>query len=78
MTIKEIYKTMEFGPAPESATLAMDWIHNKKSKFQLFIDGKWQTPTAKKYFDTVNPATKEQLAKISDAKPKGENLILPL
>ena len=61
---------MEYGPAAESAASALDWIDNHKNKFQLFIGGKWQAPLSKKYFDTVNPATEKQLAKIADSGAK--------
>jgi len=70
MSIKEIYKTMEYGPAPESATAAMDWIKDHKGKFQLFIGGEWQAPLSKKYFETTNPANKDHLADVSDAGAK--------
>ncbi len=61
---------MEYGPAPESAASAMDWIKDHKGKFELFIDGKWQTPLSKKYFKTENPANKDSLAKVADADGK--------
>lgn len=61
---------MEYGPAPESAELAMKWISDHNAKFKLFIDGKWVLPLSKKYFDTVNPATKKKLGKLSLANTK--------
>lgn len=61
---------MEYGPAPESSSAAIDWIKEHDGKFGLFIDGKWQAPLSKKYFDTVNPATKGHLGKIADAGSK--------
>jgi aldehyde dehydrogenase (NAD+) len=70
MSIKEIYDTMEYGPAPESAAEATDWIKEHKGKFQLFIGGKWQAPLSKKYFNTANPATEEHLGKVADADKK--------
>ena len=36
-----------------------------KSQYELFIDGKWQTPLSKTYFDSVNPADESHLAKIA-------------
>lgn len=70
MKIKEIYDTMDYGPAPESPSEALNWINEHKQKFQLFIGGKWQEPISKKYFITENPATKEKLARVSDANQK--------
>jgi len=67
MKIKEIYDTMSYGPAPESADEAIQFLENYKRKFNLFIDGKWVVPSSKQYFDSINPSTKEKLAKISEA-----------
>ncbi len=73
MKIKEIYDTMSYGPAPESADEAIQFLESHKRKFDLFIDGKWVVPSSKKYFDSVNPSTKEKLAKISEASTADVN-----
>lgn len=39
-----------------------------KPKYDLFIDGKWQKTT--KYFNTINPATEEVIAKVASAEKK--------
>lgn len=70
MKIKEIFETMEYGPAPESSAMVQDWIVAHKSKFDLFINGEWQEPSDKKYFDCHNPANKQLLAKIAAASSK--------
>ena len=70
MKIKEIFKTMDYGPAPESSKEAIDFLEKHDRKFQLFINGKWEKPTSKKYFFSVNPSNKEKLAKIADANVK--------
>jgi aldehyde dehydrogenase (NAD+) len=64
MSVKTIFETMEYGPAPESTSAAKEWLKQHKHKFNLFIGGKWQPPVSKKYFDSTNPCTKEFLAKI--------------
>jgi len=51
MTIKEIYQTMEYGPAPESDSVAIEFLEKHKRSFDLFINGKWKKPASKKYFD---------------------------
>ncbi|MDP4934237.1 MAG: aldehyde dehydrogenase family protein, partial [Salibacteraceae bacterium] len=52
-------------PAPESAS------HIKLEKqYDLFIGGKWQKPASKKYFETINPANGEVLAKVAEANAK--------
>ncbi|MCL4131751.1 UNVERIFIED_CONTAM: hypothetical protein GTU68_036278 [Idotea baltica] len=61
---------MSYGPAPESAQLAEEWIASHKAKFTLFINGKWVGPSSKKYFDTVNPSTRKTIGKLSSANKK--------
>ena len=56
------FKT-EYAPAPESKSSA-----TIKPKYDLFINGKFEKPTGKKYFDTINPATEEKLSEVADRK----------
>ena len=49
-------------PAPESAEIA-----KLKPQYELFINGKWQAPKSKKYFETFNPANEMMLAKVAEA-----------
>ena len=67
MEIKEIYDTMIYGPAPESAAAAVEFLENHHRSFDLFIGGEWVKPNAKKYMDSNNPSNKEFLAKIAEA-----------
>jgi len=55
----------EYSPAPESAKPAA-----LAKKYELFIDGKWQQPVEKKYFNTINPATEEVLSEVATATKK--------
>ncbi len=51
-----------YAPAPESAS------HVKlKDRYDLFIGGAFVKPTSGKYFDTINPANEEKLAKVAEA-----------
>ena len=70
MKVKSIFDTMEYGPAPESSSAAEEWLDKHKRKFNLYIDGHWQAPLSKKYFDSINPANKKILAQVSDANTK--------
>ncbi|MGV6806256.1 MAG: aldehyde dehydrogenase family protein [Ruegeria sp.] len=65
MTVKEIFETMEYGPAPESAAEALAWLVDQGDKFGQFIDGTFTKPG--KGFDSRNPATGEVLAKLTQA-----------
>ncbi len=52
----------EYDPAPEST----DHIKVKK-RYGLFINGDFVAPEKGRYFDTINPATEEKLARVADA-----------
>ena len=41
-----------------------------KDKYDLFIGGEFVKPVSKKYFNTLNPATNQSIAKIADANDK--------
>jgi aldehyde dehydrogenase (NAD+) len=73
MKIKEIYDTMTYGPALEDASEAIQFLENHQRTFNLFINGKWIAPSSKEYFDSINPATTEKLAKISEANETDVN-----
>ncbi|MDV3251923.1 aldehyde dehydrogenase family protein [Devosia sp. BK] len=62
--IAQIFETLEYGPAPETADQANAWLDSKNRTFGHFIDGAW---TARgKTFASTNPATGEKLADITD------------
>lgn len=65
MTVKEIFETMDYGPAPESAGDALAWIVDQGAAFGHFIDGAWTTP--RKDFQSKNPANGETLADLTQA-----------
>lgn len=65
MSIAEIIDTMEYGPAPESPAAALQWLETHKRSFGHFIDGTFAAHSADASFDSVNPATGETLAQIS-------------
>ena len=52
----------EYAEAPES----QDHIQINK-RYDLFIDGKFEEPQSKKYFQTTNPANGKELAKVAEA-----------
>ncbi len=65
MTVKEIFETMEYGPAPEAAGDALAWIVDQGARFGCFIDGAFTAPG--ETFETKNPANGNVLAEISQA-----------
>ncbi|MBA3961506.1 MAG: aldehyde dehydrogenase family protein [Chthoniobacterales bacterium] len=50
-----------YAPAPEQS----DYLQIK-SRYQLFIDGKFRAPHSGKHFDSINPATEKKLAEIAE------------
>ncbi len=65
MTVKEIFDTMDYGPAPESAVEALAWLVDQGDRFGHFIDGDFTPPADG--FDSRNPATGEVLATLTQA-----------
>ena len=65
MSIKEIFESMDYGPAPESAADALAWIVDQGGRFGCFIDGAFCE--AGETFDTHNPASGEVLAEVTQA-----------
>ena len=65
MTVKDIFETMEYGPAPEAAGDALAWIVDQGARFGHFINGNFTDPADG--FDSKNPATGETLATLSQA-----------
>jgi len=67
MSVARIFETMEYGPAPEAAAPALDWIAAHQGEFDLFINNQWVRPASGEYFDTVNPANGKVLARVAQA-----------
>jgi aldehyde dehydrogenase (NAD+) len=65
-SIPEIFHSMAYGPAPEGAGPAHQWIERHGRRFGHFIDGEWTTG-AGEAFETLNPATAKPLAQLAQA-----------
>jgi aldehyde dehydrogenase (NAD+) len=63
-TVAEIFKTMEYGPAPESDKEALAWLGKHERVFGHYIDGAWTEPGDT--FDVVNPATAKVIARVTN------------
>jgi len=62
MSLTEVFKTMDYGPAPESPAATNAWLDDHHRKFGLFINNNWITPEGAEYYASYNPATQEKLA----------------
>ncbi|HEV8579807.1 MAG TPA: aldehyde dehydrogenase family protein [Thermoanaerobaculia bacterium] len=64
-TIAEIFETLEYGPAPESADPALAWLEERGGEILPFIGGGFRRPASGEWFDTLNPATAKPLARVA-------------
>jgi aldehyde dehydrogenase (NAD+) len=62
-TVSEIFKSMEYGPAPEADQGARQWLGKYEKVFGHFINGEWTEPG--ETFDVINPANREVLARVT-------------
>jgi aldehyde dehydrogenase (NAD+) len=65
-SVPEIFESMAYGPAPESATPAQAWLDAHGHRFGLFIGGTW-IPGEGESFETLNPASGKPLAQLTQA-----------
>ena len=65
MNVSDIFETMDYGKAPESAADALAWLVDMGDRFGHFIDGAFTDPGDG--FDSKNPATGEVLATLTQA-----------
>ena len=71
MTVKEIFESMEYGPAPEDASDALAWLVDQGDRFGHFINGNFTTPGDG--FEAKNPATGNVLATLTQASQADVN-----
>jgi len=63
MTVKEIFDSMDYGPAPEDASEALAWLETRGGIAGHFIGGTWDAQ--RDDFASTNPATGEKLAGVT-------------
>lgn len=61
-TVKSLFETLEYGPAPESPAVADAWLDDHGRSFGHFINNEWVKPSGRKTYDTFNPAMGAKLA----------------
>ncbi len=65
MSIADKFVTMEYGPAPEDSKEAQAWLQRHGHRFGHFINGAWQPPASREYFETHDPSSGENLASVA-------------
>src|SRR6266516_3905916 len=66
MKVMDIFETMEYGPAPEAATPALNWL-KEHQPFGLFINNQWVKPASGQYLESINPSNGKPLAQVAAA-----------
>jgi len=66
MSVREKFLSMDYGPAPESAERAQQWLEQRQRRLLHFIDGDWREPHSGAYVESRNPARNELLARVAD------------
>ncbi|HSG38667.1 MAG TPA: aldehyde dehydrogenase family protein, partial [Thermoanaerobaculia bacterium] len=64
-SIAEIFETLEYGPAPESAEPALAWLEARGREILPFIGGAFRRPDSGEWFDSLNPANAKPLARVA-------------
>ncbi len=65
--VAEIFESLEYGPAPESAAPVLSWLDAHDRTMKLYVNGEWIAPQSGEVFETANPATGKPLANIAQA-----------
>jgi aldehyde dehydrogenase (NAD+) len=69
-TLLDVFKTMQYGPAPESPAAANAWLDEHGRKFGLFINNEWLAPKGAKYYPSYDPSNGELLGETVQAAQK--------
>ncbi len=64
-SVKEIYQSMEYGPAPESAEVAQAWLERRGRRFGHWIDGRAREAREGGTFATYHPGDGRELAQVT-------------
>jgi len=67
-SVADVYKSMEYGPAPEADAEARKWLARYEKVFGHFINGEFTEPG--KTFDVINPSNREVLARVTQGTAK--------
>jgi aldehyde dehydrogenase (NAD+) len=63
-TVREIFETMEYGPAPEQTDVALVWLEDHGHAMHPFINGEFARFMDESYFESINPRDGKPLARL--------------
>jgi aldehyde dehydrogenase (NAD+) len=64
-TVREIFETMEYGPAPEVPDIAREWLREHENSFGPFISGRFRPAPDAPTFASIDPRNGQPLAKLT-------------
>ncbi len=64
-SVAELFESMAWGPAPESAAPAMAWLDRHERQMRHFIGNAWRPSADGATFETFNPGTGQVLAQVA-------------
>jgi aldehyde dehydrogenase (NAD+) len=64
-TVREIFQTMEYGPAPEAPDLALGWLKKHRNRFHPFIGGRFKDALNAQTFASINPRNGKPIATVT-------------
>lgn len=70
MSVRDIFRTMDYGPAPEAADVAHAWLDRHGRRFGHFVDGRFTRPAAGATFATHHPGDGSELAQVTQGDDK--------
>lgn len=73
MKITEIYKNMNYGPAPEANDKVTTWLAEHNDGFGIYIAGKWLSQEDNSYFDSHDPSNGELLGRVTQTSEANLN-----
>ncbi|XP_004866987.1 aldehyde dehydrogenase family 16 member A1 isoform X2 [Heterocephalus glaber] len=68
-SVREIFSTLEYGPAPESHACALAWLDAQNRLLGHYVNGKWLKPEHRNSVPCQDPVTGENLANCLLAEP---------
>ncbi len=70
MSIKDIFESMEYGPAPEADDVAEAWLQRHGRRFGHFVGGRFTKPVVNGTFATYHPGDGRELAQVSQGRKR--------
>src|SRR5690606_27604688 len=68
MSVRDIFETMDYGPAPEADDVAIAWLERHGRRFGHFVGGRFTKPAST--FATFHPGDGSELAQVSQGTDK--------